>query len=139
MTTIAIGVDLDSEPLAYGTEHYLSQMSAAQQARVTTYQADVLTTPAQADIICAVNFSYFYFKARTTMKKYLTRCLETLTSNGILISTVSGAASVTRLTRRRQRMKSWATAIFGIKTTSTLSLTTLAFISTSSARVRQSA
>ena len=81
----AIGIDLDGEPLAYGTEHYLSQMSVAQQERITTYQADVLTASAQADIICTVNFSYFYLKERATMKKYLTRCLETLNRNGILI------------------------------------------------------
>ena len=65
----AIGVDLDAEPLAYGKKHYLSQMIASQQARVTTYQEDVLKAPAKADIICAVNFSYFYFKERVTMKK----------------------------------------------------------------------
>ena len=81
----AVGVDLDDEPLAYGKTHYLSQMTAAQRQRVSLHQANVLKTPAKADIICAVNFSYFYFKQREMMKKYLARCLKTLHRKGILI------------------------------------------------------
>ena len=81
----AVGIDLDDEPIAYGTEHYLSQLSEAQKERIAIFQGDVMHAPAPADIICAVNFSYFYFKQRATMKQYLSRCLDTMPHGGILI------------------------------------------------------
>ena len=81
----AVGVDIATEPLDYGRQHYLSKMTAAQRTRVTVHQTDVLNAPAKADIICAVNFSYFYFKERTKLKKYLSRCLKTLRRRGLLI------------------------------------------------------
>lgn len=81
----AIGIDIDAEPISYGQENYLSRMIESQRRRVTTCQTSVLTGPAKADIICAVNFSYFYFKERPLMKKYFTKCLKTLNRKGILI------------------------------------------------------
>lgn len=81
----AVGIDVDGEPLAYGKKHYLSQMTAAQRQRVSLYQTNVLKTPAKADIVCAVNFSYFYFKQREMLKKYFARCLKTMYRKGILI------------------------------------------------------
>ena len=81
----AVGVDRAAEPLAYGKKHYLLPLLPSQQRRVTTLLEDVLVTSASADIICAVNFSYFYFKQRQLLKTYFARCLQVLNSNGILI------------------------------------------------------
>lgn len=89
----AIGVDVDREPLIYGANNYLPELTVPQQQRVITQQNDVLLTDAQADVICAVNFSYFYFKQRATMKQYLANCYRTLNAGGVLILDCFGGSA----------------------------------------------
>lgn len=85
-TNIATGVDLDPEPVAYGREHYLSQLSDEQQKRITVLEANVLSTELpKADIICALNFSYFGFKKRSLLLNYFKSCYETLDKGGVLV------------------------------------------------------
>jgi hypothetical protein len=82
----SIGLDLDPEPMAYGREHYLSELTPEQQSRMTLLETDVLT-PGQpgADIISAMNFSYFCFKTRETMKRYFANVYASLGSDGIFL------------------------------------------------------
>jgi SAM-dependent methyltransferase len=82
----ALGVDLDAEPLEYGRQNYLSKLPADAQARVQTLQTDVLNPelPA-ADVIAALNFSYFGFKDRPTLKRYFETCFHSLKDQGILV------------------------------------------------------
>ena len=82
----AIGLDLDPEPLAYGHEHYLPQLSPKERARLAILRRDVLKPGAPpADIICALNFSYFIFKERALLKRYFKQCLKGLKPGGILV------------------------------------------------------
>jgi SAM-dependent methyltransferase len=82
----AHGVDLDPEPLEYGKEHYLSQLSPALAARLRLHRKDVLGSGLpKADIIAALNFSYYIFKDRPTLKKYFTNCRRTLNDGGVLL------------------------------------------------------
>ena len=83
---IAYGVDLDPEPLKYGKDHYLSKLTQDEQSRVTIHQADVLSKDLpNADIVAALNFSYFIFKDRSTLKEYFTNVFDTLNEQGILV------------------------------------------------------
>ena len=88
----AVGLDIDPEPLAYGTENYLSQLNDWQQARVTTYERDVLVrSTIKTDMICAFNFSYFCFHSRETLLKYFKACRQSLRPNGIfMVDTFGG-------------------------------------------------
>lgn len=82
----AHAVDLDPEPLAYGREHYLSRLPAAAQKRLSIHEADVLQPKLpHADIIAALNFSYFIFKERPTLKRYFENCRKTLKEGGLLV------------------------------------------------------
>ena len=85
-THVAHGVDLDPEPIAYGTEHYLSKLTPSQQSRVHVHRKNVLGRGLpNADVICALNFSYFIFKERTVLKNYFKTCLRTLNKGGIMV------------------------------------------------------
>ena len=82
----AIAVDIDDNPLKYGKGHYLSQFSPNQQKRLQVIHSDVLNRNiAKSDIISALNFSYFIFKTRDDLKKYFLNCLNSLTTDGLLI------------------------------------------------------
>ena len=80
----ALGLDIDPDPLEYGERHYRSLLSDSIRRRVTTYKRDVLAgVPTKADIICALNFSYFSFHSRKTLLRYFTRCKRSLHLSGL--------------------------------------------------------
>lgn len=82
----AIGIDLDPDPLAYGKEKYLSQLTTEQQNRIQIIQKDVLNPQLpKADLIIAANFSYFVFKTRARMKEYFLSAKNALNRDGIFI------------------------------------------------------
>ncbi len=80
----AIGVDLDPDVLAWGRERHLNPLPAGARRRIELRNADVLTvkTP-PADIILAMNFSYWLFKQRHTLKRYFQRVHAALRADGI--------------------------------------------------------
>jgi hypothetical protein len=85
-THIAHAIDLDPEPLAYGKKNYLPKLSTDQQSRLHTYEANVLSKNLpKADVIAALNFSYFCLKQRSVLKSYIKTCLDRLTPKGILV------------------------------------------------------
>jgi SAM-dependent methyltransferase len=80
----AIGLDIDPEPLDYGRSHYLAHLPASTRDRVQVIQKDVLAPGApRADIVCALNFSYFAFRERETLLKYFRQCRRALKPGGI--------------------------------------------------------
>ncbi len=82
----AYGVDLDPEPIEYGMMHSQSQLSNHQRSRVHIVQNNVLSKKLpRADIIVAQNFSYFIFKTRKLLLKYLKRVHSTLENQGIAV------------------------------------------------------
>lgn len=82
----AIGVDIDPEPIGYGKNNYLPQLTPAQQKRVTIREQNVLKgSLPQADIIAALNFSYFCLKNRRDLKAYLQGCRDSLNPKGFMI------------------------------------------------------
>lgn len=90
----AWGLDIDPEPIAYGKEHYLPQLKPAQQERVHIVERDVLGEQLpQADIIAALNFSYFGFKERAQLLRYFRACHASLNEKGLLIMDCFGGPS----------------------------------------------
>lgn len=82
----AIGVDLDKEPLSYGQWHYASQLNDEEQKRLAVYNQNVLraVTP-KADVIAALNFSFFIFKTRPILRHYFKKCYANLKRDGLLV------------------------------------------------------
>ncbi len=87
----AIGLDLDQEPMNYGLENYVPQLSNKQQSRLRLIQKDVLAPNLpNADIAVAVNFSYFFFKKREMLKKYFQNVYKSLNEDGIFVIDIFG-------------------------------------------------
>lgn len=88
---IALGVDLDPEPLAWGREHYLAQLTEEQRARVTLKQADVREVcKPQADLLAAQNFSFWIFKTRADLRHYFEQARKNLRQGGLLVLDMMG-------------------------------------------------
>lgn len=81
---VAIGIDLDPAVLAWGMEHNVAALEPAQQERIELLQEDVLTTmPGAADIVLAMNFSYYLFRKRTDLLRYFSNVYRGLEDDGI--------------------------------------------------------
>ncbi len=82
----AIGIDLSQEPLDYGLKNYFSKLQPEEQKRLQILNKNVLAKGLPtADIIVALNFSYYLFKKREVLKEYFQNCYKTLKSDGVLI------------------------------------------------------
>lgn len=88
----AIGVDLDTEVLAWAREHNVSQLKPNQAERIQLIEADVLDvrTDAAPDLVIAMNFSYQCFKTRDELRGYFAKVCEDLTEDGVLIMDAFG-------------------------------------------------
>ena len=81
----AVGVDLDFEVLEWGRLHNLSELDDVEFERIELLNEDVLQTrPGLADIILAMNFSYYLFLTREELREYFVNALDSLVSDGIL-------------------------------------------------------
>lgn len=88
---IAIGVDLDSEPLAWGREHHLAKLDQDEQARVQLIKDDVRSIGQdKVDILAAQNFSFWIFKTREELKSYLATARENLNKDGLMVLDMMG-------------------------------------------------
>jgi len=81
----ALGIDMDNSVLAWGREHNLSQLTDDQSARLDLLQADVVhARTGPADIIVAMNFSYYMFLDREDLRNYFSNALSGLAGDGVL-------------------------------------------------------
>lgn len=79
----ATGVDLDPEPLQWGTEHHFAELGEPGK-RVTLLQQDVLEpVSGEFDTACAFNFSYWIFRTRDVMRSYFENVRRTLKEDGV--------------------------------------------------------
>jgi len=89
----AIGIDLDPEPMAYGRQNYLTKLRPEQQRRMKLIEGNVLDpNMPKADIVAAMNFSYFCFKQREVLKKYFANVLKTLNKDGMFLVDIFGGS-----------------------------------------------
>lgn len=78
----AIGVDLDPEALAWGARHNLRGV----EGRVELVRADVLAAgELRADVVCALNFSYFLLRARSQLLAYFREVRRSLRPGGLFV------------------------------------------------------
>jgi cyclopropane fatty-acyl-phospholipid synthase-like methyltransferase len=91
----AYGVDLDSEPVDYGKKRILKSLKEEQQKRVHISLQNVLEPGLPtADIVAALNFSYYIFKQRQDLKRYFSQVFKSLKSDGVfVIDTFGGSES----------------------------------------------
>jgi len=81
----ATGVDLEQSVLDWGRQHNLAGLDADQRRRIELVNGDVLETrTGLADIVLAMNFSYYLFLQRDQLREYFASVLQGLVSDGIL-------------------------------------------------------
>ena len=85
-TNHAWGVDLDADTLAWGLEHNLGKLKSDARQRVTLVRDNVLTAKVPpVDVALAMNFSYFLFTRRDTMRDYFTHVHKSLAPGGLFM------------------------------------------------------
>jgi SAM-dependent methyltransferase len=90
------GLDLDQEPMDYGRQNYISKLSDDQKQRIKLVQKNVLSPDLPpADVVVAVNFSYFFFKKRETLKHYFENVYKSLNPNGLFVLDIFGGTQCT--------------------------------------------
>jgi hypothetical protein len=88
---VALGVDIDPEPLAWGRKHNLSKLKPASQQRVTIHQEDVRkVTGPKAEVLAAQNFSFWYFKTRPEVVRYFKAARANMASKGLMFLDMMG-------------------------------------------------
>ena len=91
---VAVGVDLDDEPLSYGRTHYLSKLNAEQQSRIALEKTDVMTTTTTAEIIAAQNYSFYIFKKRAEVLRYFRQVHASLADEGCFVFDMMGGSAM---------------------------------------------
>lgn len=80
----AIGVDLDADVLDWGKAHHVAGLTLGQRRRLTLIEGDVRKTGGQpVQILLAMNFSYWLFRARAQLRDYFKRARANLADDGV--------------------------------------------------------
>ncbi len=102
----ALCLDLDSEPLTYGRENHLAELSKEQKSRVKILKKDVLTpTHTGVDLISAGNFSFYIFKQRDVLLKYFKSCKTSLKTGGMVVLELAGGPGM--ISPMREKKEVW--------------------------------
>ena len=100
----AVGIDLDGEVLDWGRTHNLARLKPGPAKRIELIHGNVLTTRIEpVDVAVAMNFSYWTFKERKTLKRYFRRVNEGLVSDGLFILDAYGGHDAFRVMKDRHR------------------------------------
>ncbi len=82
----AIGVDIDGPTLDWGRENNVSQLTSDGVKRIELLQHDVMTVKTEpADVIMAMNFSYFLWRTRDELRNYFKQVRSALKDDGIVV------------------------------------------------------
>ena len=102
----AVGVDIDSEVLAWGEKHNFRKLKPAARKRISLLKSDVMrarTRPAQ--VILAMNFSYQLFKQREMLKKYFKAVRKSLADDGVFFLDAFGGYEACSETTEKTKHK----------------------------------
>lgn len=111
----ATGIDLDKDVLAWAHDHNVAGLRKAQRGRIGLVEGDVtkVVTPPQ-DVILAMNFSYWIFLERRTLRNYFRKVRAGLVDDGLFILDCFGGYDVYRVGSERKRQNGytyvWETA-----------------------------
>lgn len=102
----AWGVDIDPEPIEYGRHHYLAKLPPQTQKRIKILECDVLTGRLpEADVVAALNFSYFCFKKRAQLRVYFSNVFNSLKKKGLFVMDAFGGTQCTDAIEDKEKIK----------------------------------
>lgn len=97
-TNTAYGIDIDDSVLEWGRQHHLSGLDKHQAQRIHLIRGDVLSAKVPlVDVVLAMNFSYFIFRDRTTMKKYFKKIYRSIKDDGVFFLDAFGGYEAFRV------------------------------------------
>lgn len=100
----AIAVDIDQGVLNWATTHNLAALTPSAWRRIRLLRDDVLKVQTEpVDCVLAMNFSYWLFKERKTMRRYFSRVRQGLVGDGIFFLDAYGGYDAFRVLRERTR------------------------------------
>jgi cyclopropane fatty-acyl-phospholipid synthase-like methyltransferase len=101
----ALALDLDAPTLAWGRRQHLARAPRAVTRRVVLERRDVrsVTRPA-ADVIVALNFSWWIFRERRELLRYFRAAHASLARGGMLIMNTYGGTAVLETQSERRRI-----------------------------------
>jgi SAM-dependent methyltransferase len=100
----ATAVDIDPAVLDWGRAHRVSRLRPAQQRRLRLVAANVLSVQTgRADVIAALNFSYWVFKRRDTLRRYFRSTHRALRPGGMLFLDAFGGYEAFKVLKERRR------------------------------------
>jgi len=101
----AWGVDLDPAPLQWARRHRLPFVREAAQ-RVTLVRGDVRQARRPSvDVACALNFSWWVFRERRELLRYLRAARAGLAPRGVLVLNLYGGLGAEKLLVERTRKR----------------------------------
>jgi SAM-dependent methyltransferase len=102
----AIAVDIDPSVLEWGRQNRVSRLSAADQARVSLIEGDVMSaeTP-PIDVLAAFNFSYFIFDTRDKLRAYFERAHGALQEDGVFFVDLFGGPEAQQELKEKTKYK----------------------------------
>ncbi|MBL0927240.1 MAG: class I SAM-dependent methyltransferase [Phycisphaerales bacterium] len=102
----AYGVDLDRATLDWGTRHNVSRLGRA-APRVRLIEGDVVhTRTPHADIVLAMNFSYFLLTDRALLREYFSHVRSVLVRDGVFFLDAYGGYDAFRVLKERRQVGS---------------------------------
>lgn len=102
----ALSVDIDPEPLEYGKTHYYNKLSLKAQKRLKVMELDVLSGKLpEADLVAALNFSYFCFKKRNQLRAYFSNVFNSIGKKGLFVMDVFGGTQCTDAIEDKGKLK----------------------------------
>jgi len=104
----AVGVDLEPSVLEWGRKRHIEPLGKMAE-RVRLLQENVLEVdPGPADIIAALNYSYFIFKTREHLRAYFRRAWEGLKAEGLLVIDAYGGSDAQVVLKERRKCEGFS-------------------------------
>ncbi|MBA3563177.1 MAG: methyltransferase domain-containing protein [Gammaproteobacteria bacterium] len=102
----AIGVDIDADVLEWGRQRNVVKLSEGERKRLRLLCDDVVAVRAdRADLVIALNFSYWVFKTRESLRDYFSAARRGLADDGLLIIDVFGGSDAFKECEEKTRHK----------------------------------
>lgn len=100
----AYGVDLDTEVLDWGRENNVGHLPTQAQARIELLEDNVLDVKTEPmDIVLAMNFSYWLFMDRDTMRQYFESVRNSLVEDGIFFLDAFGGYEAPKVLKEKTK------------------------------------
>lgn len=100
-TNRAVGVDLDADVLAWGEAHNVAPLGKA-ASRIELLNDNVMSVDTgPMDVVLAMNFSYWIFKERASLKRYFKSVRRSLGTDGVFFLDAYGGYDSFRIMRER--------------------------------------